>query len=224
MDLLHAFVLKLGGGQLPTRLQKVLPQALDALQRADVPSSASQARERLRQKLQQFQCCRGARTVAEPNAEPQAGAFDEEAGTEQHCNVEAEEEEMSACEGEDAEAGHQAIDVVEVESSQEETEGGSEELEVCERLCIERDCDVLAGPGQLADIGQLASMSGDAGQACKESTSHLFRKINEWTNMMSHEKRTCLKQLKLECIQGAYLNIVLFDIVVTITVFLLQLV
>ena len=59
IELLHGFLLEVGGGQMPTRLGQVLPCAQKALECIGPGHLAFElAREKLQRRLQRFQCCR----------------------------------------------------------------------------------------------------------------------------------------------------------------------
>ena len=208
MDLLHKFVSKLGGGQLPKRLQKALPKALAALDSMDLADrTLDEARQRLRQSLQRFQCCRN--SVAEEHLGSGAEgteaeeAKEEEDVAEQEDRESAEDTDMLPSKNEeesgdarDAEAGCMDTAIVEVDSSEDEE--GAVDVSGYNELGHDGPSDVEAGESSVpvpdAEFAELTEVAEPCG---KEVPSHLFRRINEWINMVNGEKLACLKQLQL---------------------------
>ena len=87
LKLLHDFLLKLGGGQLPARLEDVLPRTQSTLEGMSVEnSSCRELGEKLKERLRHFQCCRGAQTH-EKNKEAHAVVNDEDEDEEESCHV-----------------------------------------------------------------------------------------------------------------------------------------
>ena len=212
MGLLHKFLSKLGSGQLPCRLLKVLPRAQAALERMNLRGRAlEQQRQGLTGRLRRFHCCR---TTVPSAAEAQEECAEEwmeeeEEDEEEEEGKQGEEEEgqrqheedhgsnnQPAC---DTEAGRTATGIVEVESS--EADGEAKDLDDHKSLCLERSSD---GETEKASVAvhpaELAAPTERAKRCSREASRHLFRKINEWTNMRNREKLVCLEKLRLASI------------------------
>ena len=126
MDLLHKFVLKLGGGQLPGRLRKVLPKAQAALEGMNLRGRIQNgAWQRLRQRLQRFHCCRNALAEGHPGSEAEDDAEQEQdkserQGMESEENEDKKEDKVGGvCH---AEAGRNDTAIVEVDSCEDQAE------------------------------------------------------------------------------------------------------
>ena len=118
MNLLDGFLLEVGGGQLPARLQRILPMAQAALVRVGYADPArTTAQEKLEDRLHHFLCCRSL-----------------------DCGPQEQEEEESEGDGdeEDRQAWQQASCgsgiVLQVDSSEDETEQVD-----CDSQCAEAE-------------------------------------------------------------------------------------
>ena len=184
MNLLETFLLKLGDGRLDGRLQNVLPRALAALELANLPAPAlEEARERLMQRLHGFQCCRRVQSCGVPDAEVM----------EDHEQSEEALDDEEGYQGQHVETTRGAVDVVEVESSDEEEEeaAGSQ---VRDEVWLDKPSFQEAE--QAHDHGQLAEIGEEADQSTNALAPHFFQQMNEWTNMENNEKLAYLKQLQ----------------------------
>ena len=110
MHLLDGFLLEVGGGKLPPRLQQILPVAQRALARVRLTDLAGErAREKLEERLHHFSCCRSAQSPGNPDhglpeQEEEESEVDED---EEDPEVGQEESEADGDE-EDPEVGQQA--------------------------------------------------------------------------------------------------------------------
>ena len=187
MELLLDYLFKLGGGQLPGRLQKVLPQTLASLESMQLPGSAlEEMRERLRKTLYRFRCCRSRAEVdldseAQEESEVERREEDEEGYEEEHAGREASAE---SCEV-------RAVEAVRLEETEEEVLANG-----CE------DCDRLLHSAFSKEQARQTTFLASEFAAMPEDSAppHLFRKMNDWSNMVNREKLAFLKKLQLASI------------------------
>ena len=169
IKLLHSFLLQVGGGQLPTRLQQILPLAQNALERvAPTDALLEEACEKLKKRLRSFSCCRSTQqskdcSAADKSPEAEGGEEDQE---EHQRNV-----------GHAVEAGCEMGSCQESDVQCNAGDPGRAHQVVCP-----------ASGAQPAAV-QVHHQAGSA------SSQRLFQKMNEWQNMAHDEKLACFKSL-----------------------------
>ena len=205
MDLLHKFVLKLGGGQLPSRLLKVLPKAQAALDDMNLRGRVlEEARQRLRLRLQRFQCCRNALTEVGADSQAEEEVEEEEDAVDQK-DTESKQDanKLQSWKGDkvrnarNAGIGRKDAAIVEAVSSEDVEE--AVDFYGYDGLCHDWPCDREAGEASKAvpDAQPVAVVVEDAEQCANQASPQFFKKIDEWANMVNREKLACLKQLQL---------------------------
>ena len=169
IELLHGFLLEVGGGQLPTRLRQILPCAQKVLKRFGPGDLAfEQAREKLQQRLQHFQCCRKGQLASDQSHVTQQTQTSLEAVG--HCEKQAAQ-------------GCGAVLTSNVASSQ------------VEHYQMRTDAVAVSSESKQSSHMEVAlqvpspSMSG-------AHHGLFFKKMNEWTNMSGDGKLAFLQQLK----------------------------